>query len=67
MSLCAQSLSRVQFFATPWTVACQIPLSLGFPTQDYWSGLPFCPPGDLPGPGIEPVSPVLTGGFFTTV
>ena len=66
MSLCAQSLSRVQFFATPWTVACQIPLSLGFPTQDYWSGLPFCPPGDLPGQGIEPVSPVLTGGFFTT-
>ena len=66
MRLCAQLLSHVQFFATPWTVACQIPLSLGFPMQDYCSGLPFLPPGDLPGPGIEPVSPVLTGGFFTT-
>ena len=49
-------------FATPWTVARQAPLSLGFPRQEYWSGLPFPLPGDLPNPGIEPevpVSPVL--------
>ena len=47
---------------TPWTVACQAPLSMGFPRQEYWSGLPFPPPGDLPDLGIEPmsyVSPVL--------
>jgi len=44
-------------FATPWTVACQSPLSMGFHRQDYWSGLPFPSSGDLPDPGIEPVSP----------
>ena len=53
-------------FATPWTVACQAPLSMGFPRQEYWSGLPFPSPGDLPNPGIEPLSPALEGGFFTT-
>ena len=42
------------FFATPWTVACQAPLSMGFSRQEYWSELPFPPPGDLPNPGIEP-------------
>ena len=52
--------------ATPWTVACLAPLSLGFPRQEYWSGLPFPSPGDLPDPGIEPESPALTGRFFTT-
>ena len=41
-------------------------LSMGFSWQEYWSGLPYSPLGDLPGPGIEPVSPALTGGFFTT-
>ena len=46
-------LSHVQLFATPWTVAYQIPLSMGFPRQEYWSGLPFPPPGDLPNPGIK--------------
>ena len=51
---------------TSWTVACQSPLSTGFPGQGYWSGLPFPSPGDLPDPGIEPVSPAFTGGFFTT-
>ena len=51
---------------TPWTVACQAPLSIGFPRQKYWSGLPFPNPGDLPDPGIEPVSPALAGRFFTT-
>ena len=55
----AQPLSRVQFFATSWTATCQAPLSMGFPRQEYWSGLPFSPPGDLPDPRIEPVSPAL--------
>ena len=50
----AQSLSRARPFATPWTVAHQTPLSMGFPRQEYWSGLPFPSPGDLPNPGIEP-------------
>ena len=45
-------------FETPWTVALQGPLSMGFPRQEYWSGLPFPPPGDLADPGIEPASPV---------
>ena len=45
--------------ATPWTVACQGPLSVGFSRQEYWSGLPFPPPGDLPDPEIEPRSPAL--------
>ena len=65
----AQSLNYVQLSATPWTVACQAPLSMGFSRQKYWSGLPFSLLGDLPNPGIEPMSPVspaLTGGFFTT-
>ena len=52
-------------FAIPWTVACQAPLSMEFPRQEYWSGLPFPSPGDLPRPGTEPRSPALTGGFFT--
>ena len=51
--------------ATPWTVACQAPLSMEFSRQEYWSGLPFPPPGDLPDPGVEPTSPALAGGFFT--
>ena len=62
-------LSRVQFFATPWTVSRQVPLSMEFSRQEYWSGLPFPSPGNLPDPGIEPkslASPALAGGFFTT-
>ena len=54
---------------TPWTAAHQAPLSMGFFRQDYWSGLPCPIPGDLPDPGIEPMSPMsppLAGGFFTT-
>ena len=43
-------------FVTQWTVACQAPLSMGFPRQEYWSGLPFPSPGDLPDPGIKPMS-----------
>ena len=57
--LCCVLLSRVQLFVTPWTVARQAPLSMGFPRQEYWNGLPFPPPGDLPDPGIETVSPAL--------
>ena len=50
--------SHVQFFGTAWTVALQVPLLMEFSRQEYWSGLPF-PPGDLPDPGIEHVSPAL--------
>ena len=52
---------------TPWTVAHQAPLSMGFSRQEYWSGLPCPPPGDLEDPGIEPASvtsPAVAGGFF---
>ena len=68
-----KSLSRVSLFATLWTVAYQAPPSMGFSRQEYWSGLPFPSPGDLPNPGIEPVSPALqvdslptelSGNFF---
>ena len=61
--------SCVLLFVIPWTVAHQAPLSMGFSRQEYWSGLPCPPPGDLPDPGIElmsVMSPVLAGGFFTT-
>ena len=54
-----KSLSRVRLFATPWTVTYHAPPSMGFPRQEYWSGLPFPSPGDLPNPGIEPGSPTL--------
>ena len=64
--LCAQTLSCIQLFVTPWAVAHQAPLSMGFSRQEYWSGLSFLSPGDLPAPGIEPVSPALAGRFFTT-
>ena len=69
-SIGAQSLSRVQLCATPWTVAHWASLSMEFSRQDYWSGLPFPPPGDLPNPGIKPASPgsptasALAGRFF---
>ena len=54
-----KSLSHVRLFATPWTVANQAPLSMGFSRQEYWSGLLFPSPGDSPSPGIEPTSPAL--------
>ena len=54
-----KSLSRVRLFVTPWTIAHQAPLSMGFSRQEYWSGLPFPSPGDLPDPGIELRSPTL--------
>ena len=62
-------LNCVQLFATPWTVAQQAPLSMEFFMQEYWSGLPFPPPGDLSDPVTEPVSPVfpaLAGGFINS-
>ena len=67
--VCAQSLSCVRLFLTLWIVAHQSLLSMGFSWQEYWGGLPFPAPEDLPDPGIEamsPVSPALAGGFFTT-
>ena len=57
--------SHFLLFVTPWTEASQAPLSMGFSRQEYWSGLPFPSLGYLPGPGTEPTSPVLAGGFFT--
>ena len=55
LCVCAQSLSHVRLFTTPWTVTRQSPLSMGFSRQEYWNGLLCPPPGDLPNPGIEPV------------
>ena len=66
--VCAQLLSQVQLFATPWTVARQAPLSMGLSRQECWSRLPFPTPADLPDPRIKPsslVSPALAGRFFT--
>ena len=65
----AQSLSHILVFVTPWTVAHHAPLSLAFPRQEHWNGLPFPSPGDLPNPGIKPESPAapaLADRFVTT-
>ena len=67
--LCVNHFLHVRLFGTLWTVACQAPLSMGFSRQEYWSGLPCPPPGDLPNPWIKPTSlksPALADGFFTT-
>ena len=67
--MCACVLSRVRLFVTPWTVDHQAPLSMGFSRQEYWTGLPCPPPGDLPNPEMEPMSLIslaLAGRFFTT-
>ena len=61
----AHVLNSVGLFVTPWTVAHQAPLSMGLLRQEYKSGLPFPPPGDLPNPGIGPLSPALAGRFFS--
>ena len=69
MCVCTQSHSIVWLFATPWAITHQAPLSMEFSRQEYWSRLPFLPPGDHPKPGIKLkslASPELTGGFFTT-
>ena len=68
-AVCAQSVRHARLFATPWTVAHQAPLSMEFSRQEYWSRLLSAAPGDLPDPGIKPLSPVspaLADGFFTT-
>ena len=59
MKVKVKSLSHVQLFATPWTVAYHVPPSMGFSRQEYWSALPFPSAEDLPNPGIEPRSPAL--------
>ena len=61
-----KSLSHVRLFATPWTVAYQASLSMGFSRQEYWSGLPFPSPGYLPDPGVEPRSPTLEADALTS-
>ena len=61
-----KSLSRVRLFVTPWTTAHQAPQSMGFSRQEYWSGLPFPSPGDLPDPGTEPGSPALEADALTS-
>ena len=61
-----ESFSRVRLFATPWTVANQAPPSMGFSRQEYWSGVPFPSPGDLPDPGIEPRSSTLQADALTS-
>ena len=63
----AWSRNRVQPCNLLWTVACQVSLSMGLSRQEYWGGLPFHSPGDLPNPEIEPMSPALASGFFITV
>ena len=65
MKVKVKLLSRVRLFATPWTVAYQAPPSMGFSRQEYWRGLPFPSPGDLPNPGIESGSPALQADTFT--
>ena len=68
MCVCVCALSRIWLLATPWTAACRTPLSMGFPRQEYWRGLPCPPPWDLPDSGIKPtplVSLALAGKFFT--
>ena len=64
--VCVQSFSRVQLFVTPWTVARQAPLSMGFSRQKYWCGLPFPSPGDLSNSGIESGSPELQADALTS-
>ena len=69
VELCCSSLSCVRLFATPWTLAHQVSLSMGFARQEYWSGLPFPSPGDLPDPGIKPMPPASPGlaSWFLTL
>ena len=62
-----QSLTLVQLFATQWSVSYQAPQSIGFSRQEYWSGLPFPSPGDLPNPGVEPGSPALQADALPSI
>ena len=66
MKVKVKSLSHARLFVTPWTVAYQVPLSMGFSRQEYWSGLPSPSPGDLPNSGIEPRSPTLQVDALTS-
>ena len=66
ISVKVKLLSRIRLFVTPWTAAYQAPLSMGFSRLEYWSGLPFPSPGDLPDPGIEPGSPALQADALTS-
>ena len=68
MRACVLLLNRVLLVCDPIDLALQVPLCMrqDFSRQEYWSGFPFSPPGDLPNPEIEPTSPALAGGFFTT-
>ena len=66
MKVKVKSISHVQLFVTPWTVAYQAPPSMGFSRQEYWGGLPFPSPGDLPNPGIEPESPAFQADALTS-
>ena len=66
-SICAQLLNRVWPFETRWTVARQVPMSIGFPRQEYCNGLPFPAPGDLADPGIKTSSPALPGGYHWAI
>ena len=66
MKVKVKSFSHVWLFATPWTVSHQAPLSMGFSRQEYWSGLPFLSPGDLPDPGMEPMSPAFQADPLTS-
>ena len=62
---CLVAKSYIRLLVTPWPIACQTPLSMGFPRQEYCSGLPFPSPGNLPDPEIEPLFPSLAGRFFS--
>ena len=64
--VCVYSVIKSCLTVTLWTIACHPPLSMGFSRQEYWNGLPFPPPGNLPNPGIESTSPTLADRFFTT-
>ena len=66
LSCMLSHFSHAQLFVTPWTIALQAPLPIGFSRQEYLGGMLFPSPGDLPNPEIEPVSPALAEGFFTT-
>ena len=66
MNCCYSVAKSSDSFATPWTIAHQASPSMGFPRQEYWSGVPFPFPGDIHNTGTEPESPVLADGFFTT-
>ena len=63
---CLVAKSHLALLGPPWIVACQVPLPMGYSKQEYWNGLPFPFPGDLPEPRSKPMSSALAGGFFTT-